>query len=350
MLGATVDPGDHRLAHAQGRDQRGAARLGDQRRRHPLPARHGGRPAPVPGDGARLRARHRRRGAARSAWTLTGALPDAVARLRRRRLQRDRHLPRVHPRRRRAAVRLRGRRRRRRHRPARGEHHRRRRPACCTAPARTCCRTRTARPSSRTRSRPAWTTRRSGPEHAWLHDTGRATYEPVDRRRGDGRVPAAVPHRGHHPGDRERARAGRRAAGHPGAGGRAGPRADRRWSTCPAAATRTWRPPASSSGSLRRDERVSVAVREGARRGPGALVGYLPAGFPTVDGGIAAIRAMVEAGVDVVEVGFPYSDPVMDGPVIQRASEIALAGGVRAGRRAAHRRGGRRRRRAGASS
>src|SRR5213078_2292126 len=55
----------------------------------------------------------------------------------------------------------------------------------------------------------------------------------------------------------------------------------------------------------------------------------MPAGFPTVPGSIAAMRAMVESGVDVVEVEFPYSDPVMDGPVIQRASEIALAGGVR---------------------
>ena len=63
--------------------------------------------------------------------------------------------------------------------------------------------------------------------------------------------------------------------------------------------------------------------------GRAALVGYLPAGFPTVDGGIAAIRALAESGVDLIEVGFPYSDPVMDGPVIQRASEIALAGGVR---------------------
>jgi tryptophan synthase alpha chain len=63
--------------------------------------------------------------------------------------------------------------------------------------------------------------------------------------------------------------------------------------------------------------------------GRGVLIGCMPAGFPTVDGGIAAIRAMVESGVDIVEVEFPYSDPVMDGPVIQRASEIALAGGVR---------------------
>ena len=59
------------------------------------------------------------------------------------------------------------------------------------------------------------------------------------------------------------------------------------------------------------------------------LVGCLPAGFPTVDGSIAAMTAMVEAGVDVVEVELPYSDPVMDGPVIQKASDIALAGGVR---------------------
>jgi tryptophan synthase alpha chain len=60
-----------------------------------------------------------------------------------------------------------------------------------------------------------------------------------------------------------------------------------------------------------------------------ALVAYLPAGFPSVDGGIDAIRAMIDAGADVIEVGLPYSDPVMDGPVIQRAAEQALAGGVR---------------------
>jgi tryptophan synthase alpha chain len=59
------------------------------------------------------------------------------------------------------------------------------------------------------------------------------------------------------------------------------------------------------------------------------LIGYLPAGFPTVPEAIAAMRAMVDAGVDLVEVGLPYSDPVLDGPVIQRASEVALAGGVR---------------------
>ena len=59
------------------------------------------------------------------------------------------------------------------------------------------------------------------------------------------------------------------------------------------------------------------------------LVGCMPAGFPTVEDSIASMIAMHEAGCDVIEVELPYSDPVMDGPVIQRASDIALAAGVR---------------------
>jgi tryptophan synthase alpha chain len=60
-----------------------------------------------------------------------------------------------------------------------------------------------------------------------------------------------------------------------------------------------------------------------------ALVGYLPAGFPSVDGAIDALRAMVDAGCDAIEVGLPYSDPVMDGPTIQAAAQRALDAGVR---------------------
>jgi len=60
-----------------------------------------------------------------------------------------------------------------------------------------------------------------------------------------------------------------------------------------------------------------------------ALVGYLPAGFPSVDGSVEAIKAMVDAGCDIIEVGLPYSDPVMDGPTIQAAAQQALEGGVR---------------------
>lgn len=55
-----------------------------------------------------------------------------------------------------------------------------------------------------------------------------------------------------------------------------------------------------------------------------ALIGYLPAGFPSKLDSIEFIKAMIDGGVDAIEVGFPYSDPVMDGPIIQQASEISL--------------------------
>ncbi|WP_433263597.1 tryptophan synthase subunit alpha [Actinosynnema sp. CS-041913] len=60
-----------------------------------------------------------------------------------------------------------------------------------------------------------------------------------------------------------------------------------------------------------------------------ALIGYLPAGYPTVEGSKDVLRTMVSSGCDLVEVGLPYSDPVMDGPTIQVASEQALRGGFR---------------------
>lgn len=59
-----------------------------------------------------------------------------------------------------------------------------------------------------------------------------------------------------------------------------------------------------------------------------ALIGYLPAGFPSRDDSVRLMRAMVEAGVDIVEVGLPYSDPLMDGPVIQAAADQALRAGT----------------------
>jgi tryptophan synthase alpha chain len=67
------------------------------------------------------------------------------------------------------------------------------------------------------------------------------------------------------------------------------------------------------------------------RENRAALIAGLPAGFPTVDGGIAAIRAVLDHGADVVEIGLPHTDPVLDGPVIQTADDIALRGGVRIG-------------------
>jgi tryptophan synthase alpha chain len=74
---------------------------------------------------------------------------------------------------------------------------------------------------------------------------------------------------------------------------------------------------------------IRTAFEKARAEGRALLVGCMPAGFPTVEGSIAAMKAMLESGVDAIEVELPYSDPVMDGPVIQRASDIALAGGVR---------------------
>ena len=77
------------------------------------------------------------------------------------------------------------------------------------------------------------------------------------------------------------------------------------------------------------DATTTPAFEKTRAEGRAALVGYLPAGFPDVPGGIDALRCMVDSGCDVIEVGLPYSDPVMDGPTIQAAAQRALEGGVR---------------------
>ena len=77
-----------------------------------------------------------------------------------------------------------------------------------------------------------------------------------------------------------------------------------------------------------RSQSLSQVLAAARAEGRAALIGYLPAGYPTVADAGAAMQAMVEAGVDVVEVGLPYSDPLMDGPTIQAAAEAALAGGT----------------------
>ena len=74
---------------------------------------------------------------------------------------------------------------------------------------------------------------------------------------------------------------------------------------------------------------VTQAFEKARAEQRAALVGYLPAGFPSVDGAITAAVAMAEAGADVLEIGLPYSDPLMDGPVIQEAVHAALTSGIR---------------------
>jgi tryptophan synthase alpha chain len=75
--------------------------------------------------------------------------------------------------------------------------------------------------------------------------------------------------------------------------------------------------------------RVEAALAAAQAEGRGAFVGYLPLGFPDLATSIDAAVALAEAGADVLELGPPYSDPVMDGTVIQEATQAALAGGFR---------------------
>lgn len=69
---------------------------------------------------------------------------------------------------------------------------------------------------------------------------------------------------------------------------------------------------------------LSAALAAARGQDRAALVGYLPAGYPSVPGAVEAMAAMVRGGVDVIEVGLPYSDPLLDGPTIQQAVEAAL--------------------------
>ncbi|CAN5864616.1 tryptophan synthase subunit alpha [soil metagenome] len=73
--------------------------------------------------------------------------------------------------------------------------------------------------------------------------------------------------------------------------------------------------------------RVSDAIHNANADGRAALVVYLPAGFPDMDTSQACLEAAAAAGADLLEVGFPYSDPLMDGPVIQQANQVAMEAG-----------------------
>ena len=75
--------------------------------------------------------------------------------------------------------------------------------------------------------------------------------------------------------------------------------------------------------------RVAEAIDRAKAEGRGAFVGYLPLGFPDLATSIDAAVALADNGADVLELGPPYSDPVMDGVVIQEATQAALAAGFR---------------------
>ncbi|WP_449277213.1 tryptophan synthase subunit alpha [Leucobacter sp. GX24907] len=77
------------------------------------------------------------------------------------------------------------------------------------------------------------------------------------------------------------------------------------------------------------ESQVVQAIRAAQQERRGALIGYLPVGFPDLDTSVEAAIAMARSGADVLEFGVPYSDPVMDGLVIQEATQQALANGFR---------------------
>ena len=90
--------------------------------------------------------------------------------------------------------------------------------------------------------------------------------------------------------------------------------------------------PRARSRSPREPSDARVAHRRSRRPAPRAAPPWsatCPAGFPDVAGAIEALKVMVDSGCDVIEVGLPYSDPVMDGPTIQAAAQRALEDGVR---------------------
>ena len=74
--------------------------------------------------------------------------------------------------------------------------------------------------------------------------------------------------------------------------------------------------------------RIALAFERARARGRGALIPYVTAGFPSIEATVEIAVALARAGADVLELGVPFSDPVADGPVIQRASEAALARGA----------------------
>ena len=71
--------------------------------------------------------------------------------------------------------------------------------------------------------------------------------------------------------------------------------------------------------------RITPKLESLKRGGRKALIPFITAGDPNPEFTVPAMHAMVEAGADIIELGVPFSDPMADGPVIQRASERALA-------------------------
>src|SRR5699024_12164047 len=75
--------------------------------------------------------------------------------------------------------------------------------------------------------------------------------------------------------------------------------------------------------------RSAEKIEQARAEGRTAFIGYLPAGYPSIDESIEAAVQLCNNGADIIEIGLPYSDPVMDGEVIQKATSQALQDGFR---------------------
>ena len=73
---------------------------------------------------------------------------------------------------------------------------------------------------------------------------------------------------------------------------------------------------------------IATRWRALRRAGRPALIPYLTAGYPSREASLAALTLVEQAGADFVELGIPFSDPLADGPTIQRASQVALEQGM----------------------
>lgn len=75
-------------------------------------------------------------------------------------------------------------------------------------------------------------------------------------------------------------------------------------------------------------QRIQAAFAAARAEGRAALMPYFTAGFPDFDTSVRVLRAVIEAGSDMIELGIPFSDPLADGPVIQQAGQVALDHGI----------------------
>jgi len=75
--------------------------------------------------------------------------------------------------------------------------------------------------------------------------------------------------------------------------------------------------------------RIDKKFKELSSKNEKALIAYIMAGYPNEKATLSSVKGLIKGGVDIIELGFPFSDPIADGPIIQNASTRSLAGGIK---------------------